>query len=391
VPNRALAAVLAVFLLVPLIEVVQRRQSGDLSPQSRINAHFAERPSLTSALRLYPRYWPPLYPTLLWLAGRIGVTAERVNQLFFVLTLVLIALYSALHLAGVHSFLPVLLFAVGHYNYVNVYQYISETLFTFLSLALVLLLLRYRRTARGRDLALLALTGAALAATKYMALFWAIPLAALHMTLDAPGPLKRRMAHTAAFLAASALPVGAWMGLAYAESGYLTGSDRFAPRFAELTTFDKNVLFTGKTLLVDFASLEKYASHAVINAPYRPSAWEWAVAAVALAAVGATVLVVRSERAADAWPTPARLVAEFFAAYVVVLIALWTIGNNDPVYTRFLYPAYPFLVLLGFHAYAAVRARTASPWPRLPFQLLYALLLVTQAVRDYHAVALPLR
>jgi hypothetical protein len=384
--KRALAAVLAVLLLLPLVEVVQRRQSGELSPQSRINAHFAERPSLLSALRLYPRYWPPLYPTLLWLASRVGLTAERVNQVFFVLTLMLVALYAALHLPGVHPFLVVLLLAVGHYNYVNVYQYISETLFTFLSLALVLLLLRYRRAARGRDLALLALAGAALAATKYMAVFWAIPLAALHLLFDAPGAWRRRLAHTAVFLAASALPVGAWMGLAYTESGYVTGSDRFAPRFAELTTFDKNVLFTGKTLLVDFASLEKYASHAVINVPYRPSPWEWLLLAVAAAAVAAAFVAPR-----QAWSAAARLIAELFAAYVVALIALWTIGNNDPVYTRFLYPAYPFLVLLGFHAYAAVKAGSASRWPRLPFQLLYALLVVTHSIRDYHAVALPLR
>jgi hypothetical protein len=383
--------VLTVLLLVPLVEVVQRRQSGDLSPQSRINAHFAERPSLLSALRLYPRYWPPLYPALLWLAARVGLTAERVNQVFFVLTLMLLALYSAWYLRGVHWLLPLLLFAVGHYNYVNVYQYISETLFTFLSLALVLLLLRYRREAAGRDLALLALVGAALAATKYLALFWAIPLAALHMLFDAPGPLRRRLAHTAAFLAASMGPVAVWMGLAYAESGYLTGSDRFAPRFAELTTFDKNVAFTAKTLLVDFASLDKYASHAVINVPHPLAPWELLLAAAAAAAVVVTILLLGRRPAEQAWPAAARLVGEFVAGYVVALIALWTVGNNDPVYTRFLYPSYPFLVLLGFHAYDLVKARSASPWPRLPFRILYLLVLVTQSVRDYHAVALPLR
>jgi len=383
--------VLAVLLLVPLVEAVQRRQSGDLSPQSRINAHFAERPSLLSALRLYPRYWPPLYPTLLWLAARAGLTAERVNQVFFVLTLTLFALYAAWYLPGVHPLLPVLLFAVGHYNYVNVYQYISETLFTFLSLALLLLLLRYRRAPTARDLLALAVTGAALAATKYMALFWAVPLAALHMLFDAPGTVRRRLAYTVTFVAVSVAPVAAWMGLAYNESGYLSGSDRFAPRFAELTSFEKNVAFTGKTLLVDFASLEKYASHAVINLPYAPSPWELTLVLTAVASVVAAIVVLRRPPAGEAWPAPARLVAEFFAVYVLALIALWTIGNNDPVYTRFLYPAYPFLLLLGFHAYDLAKSRSGSPWPRLPFRTLYVLLLVTHAVRDYHAVALPLR
>jgi len=74
----------------------------------------------------------------------------------------------------------------------------------------------------------------------------------------------------------------------------------------------------------------------------------------------------------------------------VMLITLWSLGNNDPLYTRFLYPSYPLLLLLSFGGHALVK-QTQS-WPaHVPFQALYAGLVGVHLWRDYQAVALPLR
>jgi len=37
---------------------------------------------------------------------------------------------------------------------------------------------------------------------------------------------------------------------------------------------------------------------------------------------------------------------EFLLVYVVITVLVWTIGNNDPIYTRFLYPSYVYMILL---------------------------------------------
>lgn len=395
---KRVGAALAMALLLFLVGRIRERQPGDLSPQSRINAHFAERGSLAAALRLYPKYWPPLYPTLLWLSARAGLSPGQANQAFFSLALFLLCLYAWRFIPDIHWLYPVALLAVAHFNYVNMHQHVSEMLFVFLSLALLLLLLRYRRTGSRADLMLLGACGSLLCLTKYFALFFAVPVAVFHIVTQAPGDRRRRLVHGALFLIMSVPPVGVWMGLAYSESGYLTGSDRFAPRqFQELTTFEKNVAFTAKTLFVDFFSLEKYASHGVVNEPYEASPHEWILAGLAIAAA---LMAARASWSAPRPPaeglappgrSPAVLVAEFFVLYTVMTIALWTVGNNDPIYTRFLYPSYPFLVLLGFHAYSTVKRSSASFWARLPFRALYALLVMTHSVRDFHAVALPLR
>ena len=63
---------------------------------------------------------------------------------------------------------------------------------------------------------------------------------------------------------------------------------------------------------------------------------------------------------------------------------LWTIGNNDPIYSRFLYPSYVFFLLAGFHAYSNLKPSSHShaqgAWLRAPFLALFALVLAVQAL-----------
>jgi hypothetical protein len=181
------------------------------------------------------------------------------------------------------------------------------------------------------------------------------------------------------------------------QTGYWTGTDRSSERqlpeavrhWADLTGFGANVRLTAKTVLVDAFSPTEYAAHSVVTAPYRPSPWEWTGAALLVACVALA--------AAAVWGRPVRprsatvLTAVFLAAYVAATVAVWTFGNNDPIYTRFLYPAYPLAWILSFAAYRAVASTGPPRWRLLPFWLLAALFVGVQAWRGWTAPVLPVR
>ena len=56
--------------------------------------------------------------------------------------------------------------------------------------------------------------------------------------------------------------------------------------------------------------------------------------------------------------------------YLVALIAVWSFANNDPVYTRFMYPAYAFLILSVLALLVGLRQRVQLVRPLLPLYLL---------------------
>jgi len=63
----------------------------------------------------------------------------------------------------------------------------------------------------------------------------------------------------------------------------------------------------------------------------------------------------------------------FASLYFVSIIVMWTLTNNDPIYTRFMYPMYLFAVLSMFSLYSSIKESTI--YKKLPFILLYWLLL----------------
>ena len=401
---RGLVAVVAVVAVVLLVDFFYWRQTADLSIQSELNLRFAGRDSLVSALERYPKLRPPLYPVLLWLADACGIAARRVNELIFLATLPLLYVLARRSLGGVAPIHPVLLYAVASFNYVNLHQPTAEGLFVLLSLVLVLGLADVSREDEGWiPLALVAAAAAGLCLTRYFAVYFAVPLVAWNVLRRAPGPLVRRLKCLAAILAAALLPLVAWMWLAKRETGFWTGADRVATRtfpegaahWAELAGFRANATLWLKTLVVDFFSPTLYAAHSVVTRPYRPSAVEWALVGLSTVALVMALGAWRRrgrDRSRSLEPRYERvLMAQAFVLYNVATVVTWTFANNDPIYTRFLYPSYVFLMLLGFYAYADVRRWTGSPWGPLAFRLLYAALLVIHLIRDVEAVPLPVR
>ena len=398
---RVFLVLLAAAALVLLVDFFYWRQSAELSIQSELNLRFAGRPSLLSALERYPKLRPPLYPILLWLSAAAGLSPLRVNELVFLATLALLYVLARHSLRGVHPIHPVLLYAVANFNYVNLHQTTAEGLFVLLSLVLILGLGLFSREAEGFvPLALVTVATAGLCLTRYFAVYFAVPLVILNLLRLGPGSWLRRARDTAVSLALALAPLAVWMWIARRETGSWTGADRMEARtlpegvayWAGLTTPAANVRLWLKTLLVDFFSPDLYAAHSVVTHPHRPSAVEWTFVAMAGAALVAALLAWRRRGGDGRDEGPERaLVAQAFFLYNAATLLTWSFANNDPIYTRFLYPSYVFLILLGFYAYAEVRRWSASPWGPLAFKLLYAALLVVHCARNVEAVALPVR
>jgi len=393
---RDVLLVLSVAIAIAAAHLLHARQGGDLTIQSQLNERFAERP-LEAAFEKYPRLRPPLYPMTLWLARRAGLQAPAFQVLVFDAMLVGLALYGRRFLRGVHPGFLVLGFAVAHFNHVNLYQRTAETLFAPLLLAFAVVLWRYQ--ASGRGAGWLGSVASALCLTRHFGLFLTVPLAAAHVVARRATEPRHRLIHLALVLVLALAPIGYWMWITHEQTGLWTGADRTSPRdlpesvdhWKDLTGVDDHLRLTAKTLMVDFFSPRVYAALAVVTLPYRPSAVEWALVAIVVAAGVSAFRAGRRSISGASPASPVRMVAEVAAAYLGLTILLWTVGNNDPIHTRFLFPVYPLLWVLLFHAYDAVKGWSAAWWERLPWQLMYAGFVAVQVARSWRAEALPVR
>jgi hypothetical protein len=394
--DRLLLALLAL-LLVLLVDVLYHRQEVELSVQSQMNLRFAGR-EWGPAIEKYPRLRPPLYPVLLWMVERAGLPLARVNEVLLLALLGGLAVTFRRSLPRLPLAIPLLAFAIAHPHYVNLRQYTAEALFVVALPALIVFLRRYLGTGAWPDLLGVAASLSVLCLSRYFALYFAFPLVLANVLALAPADRLRRARHAAAVLAVAGLPVALWMYFTWLQTGFWTGTDRGAPRqlpeavqhWAGLTHPAANLQLTAKTLLVDFFSPYAYAAHSVVTQPYRPSLVEWLALALGAACVAAGVPVWR-RRASWSPRSGTFLVAEFLLAYLGMTIVVWSVGNNDPLYTRFLYPAYPMMGILAFQAYGALHAEGVPGWRRWPFRLLLALFLGVQAWRCWQAPALPVR
>ena len=396
--RRDVVLALGVVLAIAAAHLLYVRQGGDQTIQAQLNERFAERP-IASAFEKYPRLRPPLYPMALWAARRAGLPPPVFQILVFDAMLAGLALYGRRFLRAVHPAFLVLGFAIAHFNHVNLYQHTAETLFAPLLLLFAVVLWRYRETARGA--VALGAVASLLCVTRHFGLLLAVPLAAAHVLLRGATDVRRRLVHIAVVLVLALAPIGYWMWITHEQTGLWTGADRTHPRdlpesvehWKDLTGVDDHVRLTAKTLMIDFFSPRLHAAVSIVTLPYRPSAVEWTLGVMSLVAAVSAIRAGRRSR----WHTdaphasPARTIVEIAAAYFGLTIVVWTLGNNDPIHTRFLFPVYPLLWLLAFHAYDAMKGWAASWWERLPWQVLYAGFVAVQVARSWRAEALPVR
>jgi hypothetical protein len=369
----ALVTAGAVLLLAVLL-------SGPAPPagiQSVANEQFAAADSYAAALAGHKRAWPPLYPTLLFCASRAGIGSHGVNLTLFAATIALLFPIGRRLAPGVHPGWWAGLYAALGVHAANLRFAFSEALLVPLALGVLWASLECARHGRRRDYAGVALLLAAACLTRYFALFWLVPLVFAVLARWAPGPVRVRGLRAAVTATAAVLPVLAWMLHARLRTGFFTGMDRFEPRLGDAqTTLAGNVLLTARTLFVDAFVPGRHATHEAVGRDWQLDPIGLGAAVVAAVLLGACLWAV-GRRTRERGGPGAWLVGGLSAGYLVWLIALWTAGNNDPIYTRFVYPAYAFFGLAAAHVYAGVKAGGAAR-ERRPFQLLYAWTLLVQ-------------
>ena len=360
-----------------------------LSIQSRTMLARSE----TYEKAVQPGIWPPGYPLVLLLGRTAGLPPRTTNLLLFYASLLLLGILSRQLFAESRPVWAVLLYATCAFNYYNLSQFTSEALVVPLSLAAASLLLLYLKKKTFPVLLGLSACCAAVFVSRYHALAWLLPLFVGHLLFPLKRIGRRSIGHLAVFGLIALVPIGLVMRDNYKTNRHLTGMARFGydarklpgglQYYRQSTGPEDNIRLIAQTLFVDFLSPRTLATHEVNQSTYRLSWLEWGIVLMlAWVAVVVAHYFSRGRGRLKNAPAPekqelrsgfpmALLPAEFFVGYVVITIILWSVGNNDPIYTRFLYPSYPFLILWGFAGYSSVKKRTSSNMALLPFVLLY--------------------
>jgi hypothetical protein len=246
-----------------------------------------------------------------------------------------------------------------------------------LSLAAVAALLRHRDGGGSRALLAAAALAALAALGRYMAAFTLLPVLLAALWLFAGADPGRRLRHAGLFALVAAGPLALWMGRNWLLTGFVTGMSRTGERAqAAGTSLAGNLAGFVRTLELDVFGVGAMGVRPLVYdgvAPPHPGLG----AALALAAAALVALALlagwrarrRGDAGAAAGPAPDRgglaLVGACGGWYVVALVVLWTVGNNDPIDTRYVAPAEPYLLVASFAGFAALeRSAPRSAWPR---------------------------
>ncbi|MBN1878174.1 MAG: hypothetical protein JXA33_28400 [Anaerolineae bacterium] len=406
--HNPLVIILVVIMLLIYILIISRVYSffGKnvvLSPQSRTMVTRSE--SLESAL--LPGVWPPGYPLLLLTAHKLHFPIEYVNLALFLLTFPLIFIIFRWGWKNISPIWPMLLYSVSAFNFYNLAQYTSEALLVPLSMLLVLCLVAYLKANSFFLLCFIALCCSLLFVSRYQMVLWLMPIFLSNFIFLGSSSRKTIVKHTLVFCTIACIPIGI-IGLRnYLETGYLTGIERFnwssrrlpdaAAYFATSTSLCDNIRLTFKTYLIDFVSPITYATHEVNRLPLDISGIEVGIAILFALAIGIICFKIFSSikshgslrRTFRDWivnsPTTF-VVTEFFIAYILTTILFWTIGNNDPIYTRFLYPSYIYFILVIFSGYSLVKKMEQTKTSKLLFQLLLLSLVLVNIYKVMYAI-----
>jgi hypothetical protein len=113
--------------------------------------------------------------------------------------------------------------------------------------------------------------------------------------------------------------------------------------FAESISFSDNIKFSVKTIVIDFTSLTKFASHKeVLYSSIKPNEYIASIILITLMILS----LIKMYKHKIAINKILSLSAVFVLWHCISLIILWTIGNNDPIYSRYLFPSYIYILLV---------------------------------------------
>jgi hypothetical protein len=383
----ALAVAAGVVALFFLTDALARRHPRRVIPQAGANLAVVLHPSFATGISNYPPWWPPLYPVVLEGMQRLGVEPARANSVLYAALVVVVVAFVRREAGGGAAAAAGVLLALLFPASYNVVQITAETLFALEAFVVLLLLAPGPAGPSTARILLAALICGAATLTRFFGVVW--PAVALPAVIAAaPRPWRWRLTRLAAAGAIVLVVLVPWLAHLHETTGHWFGSDRKEPWQAgkiaswnELRDPGTNAAFTLKTLAVDFFSPVRVARHEVVNKlPLTSGEW----LATGVGGVLLLAYVVRRARRprtrrglGERLRDPEALTLFFGASFFVATFAVWSTSNNDPLYSRFLFPAYPFLVASG--ALAGGRGPTLAD--RLPLAALGLLVLGASLAR----------
>ena len=388
-------------ILIPYHFFWRAAAQATLSPQSLKMLKSGMQPTLLQAVTT-TTVWPPGYPLVLFLGHQLHIPFPWINLTLLYVTFTIVFLFlrrfnTALGaLAGV---LGLTLFSFHYYNYA---QFTSEALVVPLSLLILLFLDNYNKQDSPWNIWIISFIAAMAFLSRYQILAWLSPVIILVLLRDRRFSYGKRLRHSALFLSISMMPVSLYMLMNRFRTGYFTGMSRLggydarpplptegeAAYFATQVSFIHNVKLTFKTYFLDFFSLTSLATHRANRLPYHALPVEILTLGVFLAAlILASFFFIqhhhlRRTNNANYSTIDTLVLAVLF--YIIITIALWTIGNNDPIYTRFLYPSYTPIVILFLAITSAIFKETRRLPFRAPFLLTIILILMINTIKLFY-------
>jgi hypothetical protein len=366
--------------------------------QSKENLKFANSASLIEGIKQYYKAWPPAFPIMLFFFKKIKIPPLLFNLMIYLLNMTwFYFILKKNNLETSVRFLILFSYTIGVFHYHNlVIQVVSEGLFILISQLIFTLLLHYSKDSKYQTIGCLAILTSFSILTKYFGLFWIFPIVSICIFIFSKNILMG-VKHFAVYGIVSILLTIPWFIWNYKTTGYLTGWDRSSARLiSDLTDFDHNLFFSIKTYYIDFFSRD-WASHSVIRMKYDFQIWDLFVLLL-LSVIAISIFkgirdrikgrgIIKIKRISDfiKGEKILFLLIMFSVSYLLVILTLWTLSNNDPIYTRFLYPSYPFLIL----TIVTIYDRFAKNKPHLFFSTIFNALFVTiLASQSYKIVIL---
>ena len=366
--------------------------------QSRENLKYANSASLMDGIKEYYKAWPPAFPTTLYLFKKIGISTLVVNLLIYLLNMGWFYFYlKKNNLNPLVKYLIFFSYAVGVFHYQNLaIQVVSEGLFILIAQVIFTLLLRYCRESNYQTIVLLGLLTSFSILTKYFGLFWIFPIVSVCIFIYKKDTLIG-LRNVVVYGIVSILPTIPWFSWIHRTTGHLTGWSRSSERaVSHLTDLSHNLFFSVKTYYIDFFSRD-WASHSIITGKYNVQIWDLFVL-VLLSIIAISTCKAFCDRIKGKPLIELNrilrdikddnlllLLLTFSVSYLLVILTLWTLSNNDPIYTRFLYPSYPFLVLTIVKLYDCLIKKHSHPY----YATLFSALVVTIAgSQSYKSIAL---
>lgn len=256
----------------------------------------------------------------------------------------------------------------------------------------------YAERFRRRDLVTAAVACAVATTVRYMGVVPMAPISLYVAHAISRRPERGRMLDALLFFGIGWGPIAAWLVRNVVVTGYVTGMSRTEWRSQSAGNgLGTHLAAIAKAPLFDFFGVRTMGVADVLSGATSPPhlSATWTLFVFAAISGLAALLVARRARSRAPTSTPdcvldssisrrsTRLVATWFAAYSVGLLALWTLANNDPLQTRYIAPCYGFAMLLAFRGVERLRSAPRSLAPALLLAALLAILVpnVDKALR----------